>query len=424
MSSLNIVILILILSIIAFIYGKIPFSLVSMGIIIALILSGTMTPSEAFSGFINKNVIMLVAMFVIGEALTKTSLLHRTKNLAIRYSKTPRKLIFIASIVSAFLACITNATVTTTIMLPLIIAISNDTNVSRSKLLYPVIMIANIATGLTVLGQGAGNMAWNEVMIKAGAQNPFTLLSFPVARLPILVVAILYVTFIGYRLMPDNPNTKFEDYRKMKCMEGSLSPRKEKIGFFIISITILCMLLSSSIGIEMYMVACIGAMSLLICGILNEQEAVKAIKLPTIFLFAGVLVLADAIKISGAGDVVANLMISMMGNTSNPYVIMVFFFFFPLVMTQVMSNVACIAIFVPLASTVCVKLNADPRAAVMGVLIAGCLSVLSPIAAPCQAMIMEPGGYTMKDYFKCGLPIVLIISVIIIFYLPTLYPFY
>ena len=66
MNPLEITLLILLVTIIAFVSGKVPFSVISTGIILALILTGIKTPAEAFGGFINTNVVMFVAMFVIG----------------------------------------------------------------------------------------------------------------------------------------------------------------------------------------------------------------------------------------------------------------------------------------------------------------------------------------------------------------------
>ena len=93
-------------------------------------------------------------------------------------------------------------------------------------------------------------------------------------------------------------------------------------------------------------------------------------------------------------------------------------------LTQVMSNLATVTIFIPLVAAACVKIGVDPRAAVMGVLIASCTSILTPMAAPCQIMIMGPGGYKLKDYLKCGTPLAVIITIVCIFTLPMMFPFY
>ena len=66
----------------------------------------------------------------------------------------------------------------------------------------------------------------------------------------------------------------------------------------------------------------------------------------------------------------------------------------------------------------------NPRAAVVDVLTASCISIMTLMAAPCQIMIIEPGDYTFKDYLKCGTPLALILAVITIFLMPMMFPFY
>lgn len=387
MTPLQITLIILLCTIIAFLSG-IPFSIISAGIILALILTGVMKPAEALSGFINTNVVMFVAL------------------------------------VAGFLACLTSATATAAIMIPLLVGIANEIGTSRSKMLFPAMAIANIATAMTFLGQGASNMTWSDVMIKAGASTPFSIWDFTIARIPILLISLAYMVFIGYRLMPDIDNSQFSDNIQKKDTVSQLTPSKEKVAVILILGTIACMLLESVIGIKMYLTASIGACLLVLCGVLSEREALGSIHQPTVFLFAGVLALSDAIKITGAGDVVADWMISLLGNTTNPYVIMAVFFIIPFILTQVMSNLATVTIFIPLVAAACVKIGVDPRAAVMGVLIASSTSILTPMAAPCQIMIMGPGGYSLKDYLKCGTPLAVMITIVCIFTLPIMFPFY
>ena len=424
MSPLSITLIILVLTIAAFMSGKVPFSLISTCIILALIQTGVLSPSEAFSGFTNTNVVMFCAMFVVGAAITKTSILDRAQVLVTSYKSKPKMLILMASIVAAILAIVTSATATAAIMLPLLIGIGNEIGTSRSKLLFPAIVVANIATGMTFLGQGASNMTWSDVMLKAGGTTPFNIWSFTIARIPILIISLIYVAVAAGKLLPDIDNSSFDDNIKKKEKGAQLDPVKEKAAIFIIAATIAAMIFADVIGIKMYILACMGACLLVIFGVLNEREALGSIHLPTVFLFAGVLPLSDASKIPGAGDVVAEKMIMLLGNTTNPYMIMAVFFIVPLILTQVMSNIATITIFVPLVSAASVKIGVDPRAAVMGVLIAGCASILTPMACPAQTIIMGPGGYKLKDYLKCGLPLVLIITVFSIVWLPFIFPFY
>ena len=410
MTPLEITLIILLATLVAFMTGKIPFSVIASGIILALIMTGVMTPAEAFSGFINTNVVMFVAMFVIGAGLTKTSLIDKAQNLVVRYKDNPRMLIFLSCLAASFLGAVTSATATAAIMIPLLVGIANDIGTSRSKLLYPAMACANIATSMTFLGQGASNMTWNDVMLKAGATKTLH------------VWAIAYMVFVGYKLMPDIDNNSFSDHVHQNTADSKLSPLKEKIAMVIILGSIGLMLLENVIGVDMYLIACIGAVLLVLTGVLSEKEALESMHMPTIFLFAGVLALSDAIKVTGAGEVVADLMIKIIGNNTNTYVIMAVFFMIPFILTQVMSNLATLTIFIPLVTSACIKIGVDPRAAVVGVLTASCISIMTPMAAPCQIMIIEPGGYKLKDYLKCGTPLAIILAIMTIFLMPLMFP--
>lgn len=158
MDQLTIVLIILILTIIAFMSGKFPYTVVSMGIIIALIETKILTVAEAFSALTNKNVIMFAAMFVIGAGIIKSGLLDGTKNIVMRYQDRPKIVLLVLMAVAIILSVLTSAVGTMAILLPLIISIANNLNVSRSKLIYPIAVVANISTACTFLGQGAGNM--------------------------------------------------------------------------------------------------------------------------------------------------------------------------------------------------------------------------------------------------------------------------
>lgn len=185
MSPLEITLVILLVTIIAFVSGKVPFSVISTGIILALILTGIKTPAEAFGGFINTNVVMFVAMFVIGAGLTKTPLIDKAQSLVIRYKDNMRMLIFLSCVAGAFLGAHHQCHRNCRYHDPAAGRhCERHRREPRSKLLYPSMACANIATQMTFLGQGASNMAWNDVMMQAGAPTPLHIWDFTIAAHP------------------------------------------------------------------------------------------------------------------------------------------------------------------------------------------------------------------------------------------------
>lgn len=421
-----IVSIILVLTIAAFISGKLPYTVIAIGILSTLILTGIMTMTEAFSALTNKNVIMLAAMFVISAGIVKSGLLDGVKKLVSRYQDKPRYVVLMLMVVATLLSILSSAVGTMAILLPLIISIANDLKVSKSKLIFPIACVANIATACTFLGQGSANMSWSDVMVNLGGKIPFTIWDFTIARIPVILVAIIYGIIVAPRLLPDIPDSEFDNSAYNDSPQQKKTDQgKAVLARIICLVTIAAMLILDYFGIvPMYLCACIGAALLIATGVLTENEALSSIHGPTMFLFIGVLPLSDALNITGAANVVAEKMQILLGNTTNPYLIMAVFFLVPLLMTQIMSNIAAVAVFVPLVASVAVAIGVDPRAAVMGVQIASCTSILTPMSCACQAMIMAPGGYKLKDYLKCGLPLAILILVLSVIYLPIMFPFY
>ncbi len=171
---------------------------------------------------------MFTAMFIVGAGLVKTRILHMAQKIVMSFSHNKKMLVLLGSSVAGIIAILTSSTASAAIMLPLLIGIANEVDVSRSRLLFPAMTVANIATGMTVLGQGASNMAFNDIMMNAGGTTPFTIWSFTIARLPVLIIALAYSSLIGWRLLPDIPNDEFKDAHAVEDMDV-LAPLKEVV---------------------------------------------------------------------------------------------------------------------------------------------------------------------------------------------------
>lgn len=179
MSPMIITVLILFFAAIAFISGKIPIPVVSVLIIIALAVTKVVPSSVALGGFSNSSVVLTGAMFVVGAAIKKTSLLDSIKNLVIRYGNTPRRMIFWSCVVAAIIGVIINSSAAVLILFPVLSSLP----VSRQKLFYPLTCSASVATAMTFMGSGAINLTINEILINMGGAVPFTIWDFTVARL-------------------------------------------------------------------------------------------------------------------------------------------------------------------------------------------------------------------------------------------------
>lgn len=425
MSPMMITLLILLAVIIAFISGKVPISLIGILVMFALMAFNILPVQRAFGGLINNSVLLFAAMFVIGKGIQRTTLVSSAANFVERFKDKPRLLTFFTCIIASLLAIVSNGTIALVIMLPILCGICDDIGLSRSKLLYPFEVTAVSSAGAWFLGIGALNMSWSSVMMKLGAKAPVNINDFLIARLPFIIVIILYMTFIGPKLLPNHDNAELA--KKSPAMSANksdkpLSKGKNILGIAISLITIIIIILSSYLHLQTYEVAIAGAILLVITGVLTNKEALGALNLNIIFLIAGMLGLADALQVTGAGKMVGNAMASVAKSITNPFLMMGLFFLVALIITNLMGGLAAVSILVPLWTLTCLKLGLDPRGAVLAASTASAFSFLTPIGGHSLPLIMDTGGYTLNDFLKCGLPLAVILCVMGCFITQFMYP--
>ena len=168
----------------------------------------------------------------------------------------------------------------------------------------------------------------------------------------------------------------------------------------------------------------IGALALILTGVISEKNALKSIDLKTIFLFGGTLSLASALQTTGAGEDIAKAVIGVLSENPSPYILTFVVFMLCCVLTNFMSNTATTALMAPICVSIAQGMGADPRAVLMACVIGGSCAYATPIGMPANTMVVTAGGYTFKDYAKAGVPLILVATVVSMILLPILYPFF
>ena len=184
------------------------------------------------------------------------------------------------------------------------------------------------------------------------------------------------------------------------------------------------MIFEDKIGIKLCVTGAIGALALIITGVITEKQALQSIDLKTIFLFGGTLSLASALSKTGAGELIANKVIGLLGSNPSPYVLTFVVFILCCVLTNFMSNTATTALMVPICVSIANGMGADPSAVLMACVIGGSCAYATPIGMPANTMVITAGGYTFKDYAKAGVPLIIVATVVSMILLPILYPFF
>lgn len=421
MDPMIITLILLAFAIVMFVLEKIPLALTSMIVCIALVVTGVLSIEEAFEGFIDTNVILFVAMFIVGGALFETGMANKLGGIVTKFAKTERQLIVTIMVVVGAMSGFLSNTGTAAVLIPVVIGIAAKSGYSRSKLLMPLVFAAAMGGNISLIG-APGNLIAQAALQDIGLN--FAFFDYGKIGLPMLVAGILFFATIGYKLLPDKPSVKTETTFDEEVDYSNVPAWKQYLALVILVLTILAMIFEDVIGINLAISGGIGAILLILTGVISEKQAIRSIDMQTIFLFGGTLSLAKALEVTGAGEKIAEVVIGMIGDNASTFLLLVVVFVLACVMTNFMSNTATTALLVPISISIAQGMGADPSAVVMATVIGGSCAYATPIGMPANTMVLAPGGYKFTDYVKAGLPLILVSTVVSLILLPVFFPFY
>ncbi len=176
--------------------------------------------------------------------------------------------------------------------------------------------------------------------------------------------------------------------------------------------------------LKLHDAAVVGAILCVVTGCMTEKEAYQSFDWQTIFLFAGALGLAAAMKSTGAGKILADQVVGMMGEAPNPIVLTAVLFVITGLLTQFMSNTAAAALLCPIGLSIAESLGASPTAVVLAIGFSASAAYMTPVATPPNTMIYGPGGLQFMDYVKVGTPLFIIVMIMALVLMPIIWPFF
>ena len=422
MSPAIITLLFLAFAIVMFVSEKIPLGVTSMIVCIGLVVTGVLDVSTAFSGFIDSNVILFVAMFIIGGALFDTGMANEIGGLVTRFAKTERSLVVAIMVIVGVMSGVLSNTGTAAVLIPVVIGIAAKSGYKRSRLLMPLVFAAAMGGNLSLIG-APGNLIAQSTLQEATGES-FGFFEYAIVGVPILIVGILFYATIGYKLLPSHDVADDASSYDNEQDFSNVPKWKKYLSLIVLILTLLGMIFEDQIGIKLCVTGCIGALVLIVTGVITEKQALDSIDLKTIFLFGGTLSLASALSSTGAGEMIANAVIGLMGDNPSPYLLTFVVFILCCVLTNFMSNTATTALMAPICLSIATQMGASPKAVLMACVIGGSCAYATPIGMPANTMVLTAGGYKFKDYAKSGFPLIIIATVVSMIILPIAFPFF
>ena len=205
----------------------------------------------------------------------------------------------------------------------------------------------------------------------------------------------------------------------LKAPEG-LSPRLNKAPINLLIFVSMITLVGFGV-LNIAVAAVSGAILSVITGCLNMDEAYKSIEWKTVFLIAGMLPLGIAMEKTGTATLLSDLIISGLGGFGVLGILSGLFLLTTL-LTAFMSNAAVAALVAPIAIQTAINYGANPHAFVIGVAVAASNSFVTPIGHQACVLVYGPGGYRFFDYARVGIPLTVLNWLLLIIFLPMLWP--
>ena len=405
-----------------FVTEIIPLAITAMGGAIACGLLGFIPVKQVFSGLSNSTVVLFAGMFVVGASMFYTGLAQAIGNKVVSLVGTGENslmfgLMTVGTVLSAFLS----NTGTAACLLPVALGVCASAKIPASRQLMPLAFACGWGGIITLVGTPP-NIIAQGAMQAAGLTNLFGFFEWALIGIPISIGGMVYMMFVGKYLLP-KAELDADQEIEQEVEAGETSTSKMMVSGAILVIVVLVMASGTKL-ITLEMAAIIGALVCVLTGCLTEKQAYASIDWVTIFLFAGMMPVSSAMSKTGAGKLIADWTVGLMGTSPSPLVLTAVLFILSCVLTQFMSNTASAALLCPIGIAIAQSLGADPKPVLVAIAVAASCAFASPVGTPPNTLVLGPGNYKFMDYVKAGTGLIIVCFVVSLVVIPLVWPFF
>ena len=224
------------------------------------------------------------------------------------------------------------------------------------------------------------------------------------ARLPMLIFTVFYCAFVMPRFCPDRRTAGPAGSEAANAQRPPLPAFSEAAGIVVFFGTAAALMLQASLlrALAVWQICLVGAVLMVLLGVLKPREAGQAIPVSMLLLIIGSLAMAGALSGTGAGDLIGGFIAGLVRKANNSYAVGFLFFFFPFALAQLMSNRGAMLLFFPIACAAANQLGGDPRGLVILVEAGALTAFMTPMPTAAVPYIMEYGGYDQRDLIRGG----------------------
>lgn len=219
------VLTLLFIAIVLFTTNKIRMDVVALLVIVAFVVSGTLTLAEAFSGFSDPNVILIAALFVIGEGLVRTGIAYQISDwMVLKAGSSEIKMLVLLMLAVTLLGSVMSSTGVVAIFIPIVLSVANRMEIAAGRLMMPL-SFAGLISGMMTLVATPPNMVVNGELLRDSSLAGFGFFSFTPIGLLIIFLGIGYMLLVRGWLV-DSSSTKSGEVKSRRTMRDLIRDYK------------------------------------------------------------------------------------------------------------------------------------------------------------------------------------------------------
>lgn len=410
---------VLVISMFFYITAIIPPVAVALLSSASLVLMGVIDAATFAGGFSNDVAIFIIFGSIVAGAMETTgsiSLIGKwiTDHVHLEERKMLIFLMAAAAILSAFLNNVTIAVV----FISIINSLAGSGKYKR-KNMYMGVCLASLLGGCLTLVGSSIQLGINAVLPSYGVQQ-MKMFDLTLVFAPAAVMMLLYYYFYAYK-----HGLKAYDFEEIEAVENeqNIQQASEKsLLTWLPAVGMVIMIASMVCGMDYPVVSAAVAMLLISVKCIAPKQAWKAVDWTTVFVCAGSIGLANAMKASGAATLVANFFIGLLGTETSPHIYLIIFVLLACIMTNVMLNLATALVLLPIAIPIAQGLGVNPFPFVIAITCGVNCAFVTPIGASVMTLGMQC-GYRFKDYTTTNLLFSILCIVLLVVWVPVVFPF-
>lgn len=213
------------------------------------------------------------------------------------------------------------------------------------------------------------------------------------------------------------------EVRAKKGSDGKLPKNKQIIVYVGFIVSAVGLFLAPSIGERAYFLPIAVCIVMIVLKVMDRQYFLNSIMKGPVLMCATIMGIANILTDSGAGTVIGEVILDVLGGNPSGMMIIIVFAVVTLISTSFLSNTATFMVYIPIACNVCAAAGIDPRAVVVTIYQCSLLSVITPMANTGSAICFSACNLNIRETIKQTLPGAVLCAALVVINSVLIYPF-